>query len=234
MSRRKKISDAEPLNDRERILSFVISQLSTTQILTGRTADGYHSAGYRDSDGSEYVHFAYDQKPKAGDLVVGKTGGVGPWKIGFFVKDLPPDVGGAVIREIGSDLLCNYYNESFVPIRGLDFNQGVLLEGKRYQIYRKVMQAFARGDEYLYRYGGIRFNEDATVATVTIREVFGGTGKTSVPFDVDIPIKRPISVKRILETLRAGGYGTKSFRPKEIDRSIDFVRGPDNAENGSE
>lgn len=203
-------AEASTLNDRERILSILVRQLATTQLLMGRRADGYRSESYRDRDQHYYVHFAYDQKPVQGDLVVAKTGFVDRWTIGWYVEPLPSTMGGAVIREIGTDVLCNYANESFVPVRGMSPLD--LFEGEQREMLSKVYAAFRRGDEYPYRFGGLRF--EGQVAVITVREVFGGLGQPSTPFEVRVSYTKRTSVAAILRAMREGGYGTRSFRPE--------------------
>lgn len=199
-----------PLSDRERILMTIISQLATTQTLRG-PRNSWSSEHYRDSDDRHFVHFAAWKTPKAGDLVLAKTGHVSPWKVGFYVEPLPGSFGGAVIREIGSNKLCNYANESFEPIVGL--HEIELLEGDRRAFYVKVMKAFRRGDEYLYRFGGLKFTGDEAV--IGVREAHGGLRNESVPFEVRIHWNKRMAVSKILEAMRAQGYGTKSFRPTQ-------------------
>lgn len=196
-----------PLSDRERILMTIIDSLSTTATLRPAPPHNWSSEYYRDGSGF-YVHFAPWKKPEAGDLVLSKTGHVSPWKIGFYVAPLPGSFGGAVVREIGSDKLCNYANESFCPIVGM--NEIQLFEGKRREFYVKVLKAFRAGDEYLYRFGGLRF--EGETAVVRIREAHGLT-ENSTPFEVKVPFRSRISISSILAAMRAGGYGTKSFKP---------------------
>ncbi len=199
-----------PLSDRERILMTIITQLSTTQMLRGSPPPhNWSSDYYKDTGGGFYTHFASWQKPKAGDLVLATTGRVSPWKVGFYVEPLPGDFGGSVIREIGSDKLCNYANEEFRPIVGL--SEIDLFEGKRREFYIKVLKAFSAGDKYLYRFGGLRF--DGETAIVRIREAHAFTDG-STPFEVAVPFRSRISVKSILAAMVAGGYGTKSFKPE--------------------
>lgn len=199
------------LTDRERILMHIVQGLSFTQTLGPR--DRWGSQNYRkDADGKdEHVHFAKWDDPKPGDLVFAESGSISEWKIGFYVEPIAGSFGGAVIREIGTNRLCNYSNEKFTPIRGLSKYQ--LFEGDRYQFYVRVLTAFARGDEYAYRFGGLDF--DGATATIWVREVFGGFGKTSVPFSITMPWTGRTAVKRILAAMRDGGYGTKSFTPDE-------------------
>ena len=189
------------LNDRERILSSVVRGLMSTQLSFAAKGDGYHSATYRDRNGWEYVHFAYDQKPVKGDLVIAQSS-IYPnrWTIGWF------ESGGNheyVIREIGTGMLCNYSNETFVPIRGLQSTE--LLEGKERAFYFKVLKALRQGGEYRYTFGGIKFN--GPDVNVTIRERYNDT----VPFDVVIPYQPRMSITKIVALLREGGYGTREF-----------------------
>jgi hypothetical protein len=199
-----------PLSDRERILMVVIDALSTTQTLARPGRFCWSSDEYKDTTGDRhYVHFAPWKEPAPGDLVLAQTGNISRWKVGWYVQKQSD---GALIREIGSDKLCNYGNESFRPIVGLE-NDLRLLEGDRYQFLVKVYKAFARGDEYLYRFGGLRF--DGEDAVITIREAFGGLGGPSQPFDARIRWDKRTSVAAILKAMRDAGYGTRDFRPKE-------------------
>jgi hypothetical protein len=197
-----------PLTDRERILMTVIDRLSSTQTLRGPRSS-WSSEYYKDGTDGYYVHFAPWKEPEPGDLVLARTGHVSPWKVGFYVEKRAGGWAGAVIREIGSDLLCNYDNESFVPIIGIDPIS--LLEGDRRQLYVKILKAFRRGDELCYRFGGLRFEQDSAI--VRIREYHGGFGNESIPFEVSFKWSKRMSVASVLKALKDGGYGTKSFRP---------------------
>lgn len=200
------------MTDRERILTEIVRQLATTQLLA-KGVPRFSEEAFRDRlpSGSEslYVHFAYWEKPKAGDLVLAMTGGIGEWTVAWYVEQLPPNVGGAVVREIGTGRLCNYRNEDFVPIVGLHKSQ--LLEGEQNEFVNKVHAAFARGDEYTYRYGGVDFEGGG--ARIWIREVFGGglSGGGSKPFSFVMPFTKKTSVKAILKAMRDNGYGTRKF-----------------------
>jgi hypothetical protein len=197
------------MTDKERIFAHIINQLSFTQTLC-HGGDGYRSETYRDGRGREYVHFANSEKPVVGDLVLAKTGLVSEWKIGFYHQKL---YDGAVIREIGTGRLCNYTNEGFVPIRGI--NRIDLLEGAEYQFYRRVLLAFRKGGEYNYRFSDIIFHEGDLVS-VFVREPFDGRLKDreSIPFEIKFKWNRKMTIKRISEVLREGGYGTKEFETK--------------------
>lgn len=189
------------MTDKERILTNIILRLKS---------DIAHIGGMHDEAmHGDYVHFACcgADKPKIGELVIAETT---PWVHDYtigFLTEIHSDM--CVIREIGSERLCNYSNESFRAIRGLQNTE--TLEGRQYEFYQKVLQAFSKGDEYLYRFGGISF--DGPVCRVMVREVFGGHGGVSIPFAIDIPWRGRRSVKKILQAMRDGGYGTRSFRP---------------------
>lgn len=205
MTRRMDEMRSVDLNDRERILMTIIDELAGTQIMTSRawSSDAFKSeitgGGYR-------AHFAYWDEPKAGDLVLARTGRASRWKVGFYVESRPHC--GAVIREIGTDVLCNYDNESFIPIRGL--TESELWEGDRRAFYIKVLKAFRMGDSHMHLYGGLRF--DGNTALVTVRERWGGMGEESHPYEIRMSWSKRTAIKTILAALVAGGYGTRSFR----------------------
>lgn len=193
------------LNDRERILSSVVRGLMSTQLYN--RGDGYNSATYRNHSGWEEVHFAFDQTPAKGDLVIAQsTLRQNRWSIGWLESHDGYD--SYVIREIGTGILCNYGNEKFVPIRGMSPTD--LLEGKEREFYLKVLKAFKKGDEYSYRFGGIKFDDGNAI--ITIRKVFS----EAAPFDVTIPYQPRASEKTILAQLREGGYGSREFEEKEL------------------
>jgi hypothetical protein len=201
------------LSDRERILTTLVSSLSTTMLLrpNGRVHD---ADSFSDGSGGHYVHFAYYRRPVKGDLVIGKTGRIDQWKVGFYEEHKDPSVGLHVIRDINTGQLCDYGNEEFVPIVGMHYTD--MLVGDERGLYDKVLSAFREGDEYMYRYGG--FKVDGGRAVIRVREAFGGMGgKQSVPFEIAIDWTPETTVEEILAAMRAGGYGTKSFRPEPAD-----------------
>jgi len=65
-----------------------------------------------------------------------------------------------------------------------------------------VLQAFGRGDEYMYRFGGLKVNGQRAV--ITVRESHGGFGQPSVPFDIEIEWTPKTTIKAILAAMRAG------------------------------
>ena len=101
-------------------------------------------------------------------------------------------------------------NEKFVPIVGLESWQ--CLEGNEHKFREKVIKAFRRGDEYIYRFGGVEINGHSAI--IWVREAFGGLDKPSKPFFVSIHWTAKTSIKTILETMREQGYGTREFDRK--------------------
>lgn len=196
------------ITDRERILLAIIWHLSHTQTTLNRSRS---SAAFGD-----HVHFAPWDEPRPGDLVLASCGRFHEYTIGYYVEPLPGPFGGAVIREIGTGNLCDYSNESFKPIRNLP--PLVLLEGAERAFYNKVLAAFRSGDEYCYRFGGIKF--DGSRVEITIREAFGGMGGRSTPFSFCMDWNQRTSVKAILSAMRLAGYGTRSFELIGTDQSV--------------
>jgi hypothetical protein len=194
-------------SDRERILLKILHQMRFTSLL-GPKGQVWSSEPFK-----EYVHFAPWDAPKKGDLVIATSGGSSRWAVGF-VHEVHND-NHLMIREIGTDAVCDYSNESFTPVKNMAYTD--LLEGERYKIYQKVLQAFRKGDEYLYCYGGVIVDEDTI--TVRIRERYGGFGGDSNPFSITIPWNKRTSVKTILMKMREGGYGTKSFKTPNTEQT---------------
>ncbi|MCY1169391.1 hypothetical protein D9M73_94190 [compost metagenome] len=207
------------LNDRERILTRLVDLLSSTMLLCRRT-DVYNPQTYKSVDGGTLAHFVYYRQPVKGDLVIGQTGRIDQWKIGFYEEDRGEV---HVIRDLCTDQLCDYGNERFIPIVGLSPTD--LLTGARRVLYEKVLRAFSIGDEYSYRFGGIQVQ--GSTATITVREVFGGIGgQPSTPFDIEIRWHPKTTVKSILAAMRKGGYGTREFSHAVVDDFGDLARAP--------
>lgn len=190
------------MTDKERILTSIVRELYATLL-------NFSGPAYAERL-EDRVHFDHAD-PQPGDLVFATSGYDPEWLIGWYVEAIPGAWGGAVIREIGTDRTCNYTNVTFARVVGM--HRSELLEGAEYEMQQKVLKAFAKGDEYLYRFGGCDFPAKGKVA-IWIREAFGGMGKPSVPFSVEMKYTPRTSVKTILKVMREGGYGTRSFEPK--------------------
>lgn len=203
------------MSDKERILTRIIKGLRSTGALVHDAAYSWSSEPYRSGNGY-YIHFAPWNEPKRGDLVLCETGEISDVSIGFVHEVISGD--RCIIREIGSNKLCDYGNERFTPIVGL--SEIDLLEGEKYEFYRKVLKAFARGDEYWYRFGGLHF--DGEDAVIWIREPFGGyiqyREHGSEPFSVSMKWNKNTTIKAILQAMISAGYGSRKFEPaREMD-----------------
>lgn len=187
------------MTDKERIFTYLLSNMYGLQL----NAAKWGSEHFKDM-----VHFAPWDTPRPGDLVLGLTGSTSKWKIGIYISSMPD---GALIRDIGTKDTCNYTNEMFIPIKGL--SPTCCLEGEKYKFYIKVLKAFHKGGLYLYRFGGIIF--DGKKVTISIREAFGRIKYASKPFDIEMTWDKKTSIKKILETMRKGGYGTYIFQKDE-------------------
>lgn len=200
------------MNDKERILMLILDRMSMTQLLCLR--GNMEKQFSRDDGRQDYVHFGcYDDRPiQKGDLVLAATGFVSDFKIGFVHQVITEDQ--CVIREIGTDRICNYGNERFIRIVGME--ESSLFEKDQYIFEQKVIAAFRRGGEYVYRFGGVVFKE-GNIVEIWVREVFGGMmGHRSKPFAITMQWNKRTSIKKILEHMRLNGYGTKEFEKETV------------------
>jgi len=212
----KRNSDPE-MTDKERILTAIVRELSTTQILARKVNLTFSAADFERGfgDRGHYAHFAAYRQPVVGDLVLCNSSGLHPWTIGWYVEQEPRGHATATIREIGTERLCNMSNESFYPIVGMSPLD--MLEGEQHRFYAKVTRAFWKADEYFYRFGGLDFPEKRR-AIIWVREAFGGhlgEREESVPFAVETTFTVRTSIDRIVRTLREGGLGTRKFERQE-------------------
>ena len=144
------------MRDKERILMMII-----TRIIPGLSL--------YTSNKEEYVRSCMMEQSrlKPGDLVMANTT-ISPnaFMVGF-VNEVKDDC--VVIREIGSEKLCNYYNESFTIINKEKLGYEIL-EGLQYKIYQKTLKAFSEYTKYTTRFRSIDFSGDT--CTVTSRMMF--------------------------------------------------------------
>lgn len=199
------ISKPKRMTDKERILMTILRSMDFTQKLC---LNGVHEQQFVERDGG-YVHFGgYDDRHiQIGDLVMGATSHYShEFMFGWVHKIINEHE--IIMREIGSERLCHYGNEKFVRIVGVD--PSLLLEGDKYEFDQKVQRAFAKGDHYVYRYGGVTFHDDQE-AEIFIREVFGGLKNPSKPFFFKMKWNKRTSVSKILKTMIENGYGTRKF-----------------------
>lgn len=145
------------MTDKERILSAII-----TRIIPGLL---YDSA----TEKSKYVkcYMLNCSDLRKGDLVFANTSiEINDFIVGF-VDHIEDDC--VVIREIGSNRLCNYYNESFSVINKEKLGYEIL-EGIQYEIYQKVRKAFVKYTLYCTRFKSISFKGNTCI--VQARKVF--------------------------------------------------------------
>ena len=117
------------MKDKERILMTIV-----TRVIPGI------AYGLR-SEKDSYIEpcMMRPEKLKHGDLVFANTSIYPNDFVVGFVNEVKDDC--VVIREIGSERLCNYYNESFNKINKKYLGYEIL-EGIQYKIYQKVLKAF--------------------------------------------------------------------------------------------
>ena len=107
-----------------------------------------------------------------------------------FIEEIKEDEDCVVIREIGSDKLCNYYNESFTKINK-DRLGYEILEGLQYKTYIKVLKAFDEYTGYFTRFKSISF--DGKKCIVQSRESF----KNDLKFEIEFNYNSKTSIKSI-------------------------------------
>lgn len=134
-----------------------------------------------------------------GDLVVAASTIIpNKYMVGFVNRVLPDCV---VIREIGGDSLCNYYNERFYRIEKEILGYEIL-EGIEYITYRKILKAFAQSDNsYLIRFHSLSFKEK--ICTVSARKAF----EDEKLFEISFKFSRKTTIKEITEALNKAASG---------------------------
>lgn len=171
------------MKDKERILMVVI-----TRIIPGLV---YLCNNYKQKE--EYVK-SYMLNPtelEKGDLVYANSS-IYPndFCVGF-VDTVHSD--RVVIREIGSQRLCNYYNETFTKISKEKLGYEIL-EGTQYKTYQKVMKAF-ESTKYYTRFKSISFADRECV--VQAREAY----KDETIFEISFNYNSKTSIKTIAALL---------------------------------
>jgi len=132
------------MDDKSRILMEIIRGLYSTLLFKVRDHNYYNEGLKR-----EYVHFDYSNNNiQKGDLVMGTSIMPHDYFIGWVEEVL--SYGHCMIRELGSNRVCDYSNEGFVKIVGLRPEQ--LWEQEHREFYQKVLKAFRRGGEILILY----------------------------------------------------------------------------------
>lgn len=172
------------MTDKERILMCIITRVIPGLMYSPMT------------EREKYVESAFldPQKLSIGDLVFGNTTITPNDFLVGFVSSV--ENGYIVIREIGSDRLCNYHNESFTKINKERLGYEIL-EGNEYKLYQKVLKAFSLYTRHYLRFKSIRFT--GKVCTVEAREAFSD----DAVFEIVFPFNSKTSIKKIGGLLEA-------------------------------
>ncbi len=174
------------MTDKERILTWIVSRVYRKALY-----DPVAVKGWRDMQ--PLVMGGKGEPIQAGDLVVGMTTLKSNEFLVGFVHGVAPDC--VVIREIGSDRLCNYSNEDFLRI-DKEMLGYEILEGVQYQIYQKVLKAFAKSNlPEPVRFRSIVF--DGKICTVEARKKFESEALFSISFEYN----RRTSIKSIVDLI---------------------------------
>lgn len=165
------------MTDKERILSAIIRNVIPAMI---------YGIGEEKENCIESCMLRTSNLNK-GDLVFAATS-IYPndYSVGF-VHEIKEDC--VVIRKIGSEKLCNYYNEGFYKINKEKLGYEIL-EGLQYKIYQKVLKAFEYTN-YCTRFKGISFDGDK--CTVQTRTMF----ENDLVFEVSFAFDKKTTVAEI-------------------------------------
>ncbi len=160
------------MTDKERILMMIV-----TRIIPGLRFSPMNRH-------DEYVtgSMLSGNNVKHGDLVFANTT-IDPndFMVGF-VERVEENGNVVVIREIGTDRLCNYSNESFSVINKDKLGYEAL-EGIQYKMFRKTLKAFSEHTGYTTRFKSIRF--DGKTCIVEARKTFSNDAIFEARFDYD-------------------------------------------------
>ena len=154
------------MTDKERILMCIVTRIIPTLCAVGNCED--------------IITSSFTENPQKDDLVFAMTS-IEPneFAVGFY-EHYDEDKECHVIREIGSNRLCNYYNERFSIINKEKLGYEIL-EGTQYKTYQKVLKAFGKYTDYWTRFRSIDF--DGKRCIVTAREAFENSEKWKVSFE---------------------------------------------------
>ncbi len=174
------------MTDKERILSAIITRVIPGMMYRPR------------EEHKNYVEnfMLHPSELCKGDLVFANTS-IYPndFSVGF-VHEVKEDC--VVIRKIGSDKLCNYYNEGFTKINKEKLGYEIL-EGLQYKTYRKVCKAFEYTN-YCTRFKSLSF--DGNNCTVQARTMF----KDDLLFEVSFEYDKKTTVAQIGKILEEADY----------------------------
>lgn len=170
------------LKDKERILLHLVQRLAI-QLTSVQCRSPF------DEERLINGHFL-DKNYKVGDLAIATTTfEPNPFIVGYIDEVCD---GYVVIREIGSDKKCNYYNEGFYTIDKEKLNYSTMFEGLEYKVDELVSEASS--GLYLKRMNA-RFENGKCF--VGFRELFKNDMVCSIEFEYkNIPLNE---LKKIIE-----------------------------------
>lgn len=207
------------MTDRERILVNVAAELAhEVEYYQRLPVVQEHERQWPDNVRSIRTEWGMIKRPKykRGDLVVCFTSTgrqQNPWLISFVEADgCKDDAHGLLLRAIGTDRLCDYSNESFIRITGIPAR--LLWEGDQYQFSIKLHRALSKIGNYMHVFRGLEFPE-SNRAIIYIGERWGGLGKSTKPYTVEIPFTKRMSIKAIVAALETNGFGIREFEPDD-------------------
>ena len=167
------------MTDKERILMMIITRIIPAL-----------ACSFSLEKHNEYIEFCMldSSKLRIGDLVFAATTIMpNDFMVGFLERI---ESNYYVIREIGSNRLCNYSNESFTKINKEKLGYEIL-EGVQYKTYRKVLKAFSDYTDYSTRFKEISFEDN--MCYVKGRKMFGNETCLSISF----PYNSKTTIKEI-------------------------------------
>lgn len=172
----------ECMSDKERILLAIINRFIP-----------YLTTSCREDNIAEH-NFFDKKKYEKGDLVVAFTTiKINPFCVGFVEEDMRDEEGYVLIREIGSNKTCEYYNETFIRLNKEKLGYEIL-EGTQYKTYIKVLKAFGYTG-YWIRFLSIVFDEN--LCTVKARRAF----ENDEIFSISFRYNSKTSIKSIADML---------------------------------
>lgn len=203
------------MTDKERILTAIIQRMSMA--VAGSSKLIYFGSDIVAPDDEN--RFRIHRQPlfsesvnhlTPGDLVIAETSPrPSEFSVGFVHQVI--DSSRILIREIGSNRICDYGNETFSKIVNLGEE---IFEKDQYRLRVKVFKAFRRIDHFWHYYGGLSFGEKGK-ALLTVREKFGGMRQKSIPYTIELTWHKRTPIKEVVRQMLEQGFGKREFDKKE-------------------
>ncbi len=215
-------------NDRERILCNIAAQLAyELSKLQSHPIMQEHYRKYPEASRIFCHHEFFHETPfKKGELAVASGSSLfqqNPWLIGFVEgQGIPHEPNGLVLRAIGTNDTCNYGNESFIRITGIQ--EKFLWEGEKRKFSEKLHKAMSKMDCFLHRFRGLTFPSDG-VADLYIGEYHGGALRTkngSKPYIIHLHYDKRTTLKSITAQMEEQGFGTRQFEDNDGKDDMPF------------